>query len=168
MAKDGEHDLMGARNQHYRRAGVNIRALAKQYVSGGDLPNLRHDPPELGLLARGAALLFLPTARRRPSFGHLAFVAEEEMFHLLQKKILRIRIAQAEAIMVDEQRLVGWPHLPRFARNLVEDALAQLALERRFVQAGQQATKLAAHHHACVVGAEPYVGGRIGHVKPPD
>ena len=63
------------------------------------------------------------------------FAAEEELFHLLGEEFARRGVRQHEPVFVDQTGLVSQPFLPGLLRNLLENALAERARNRRLGQA---------------------------------
>src|SRR5712671_2350189 len=82
------------------------------------------------------------------AFGELGAFAEEELLHLFFHDFLRVGIERVEAIFVHHHFGMLDPELPGFLRNAFVDTLAEFALPRRAVEAGQIAAELDAVHHA--------------------
>src|SRR6476660_5080147 len=85
---------------------------------------------------------------RRPAFGHLRALAEEELFHLLHQQLLRLRVGQVEAIVIDHQRGLLRPHVPGLLRDFVVDSLAEPAGKRQRIQPWQLAAQFYTLHHS--------------------
>src|SRR5690606_35690824 len=74
---------------------------------------------------------------------------EEEFLHLAFQELARLRVDGAEAILVDEHGLVPQPLLPAGFRDVLEDALAELAGIGLEVQAFGALLQHDAINHAC-------------------
>src|SRR3954470_23043356 len=74
--------------------------------------------------------------------------AEEELLHVMHDDLLRLLVRWVEAVFVDDHLGVLAPQPPRFLRDGLVDAVAQLAIERRLVEPGQLLAQLDAFHHA--------------------
>src|SRR5690606_4430986 len=82
-----------------------------------------------------------PARKRKPSgFGRhvtgrlLTAIPEEIALHLGGEVLAGPRIGQAQAVLVDEHRLVAQPVLPGLLRDLLVDPLADLAGVGREIQ----------------------------------
>src|ERR1700753_1970327 len=65
--------------------------------------------------------------RRLESFRGLGTRAEEELLHLTFKKLSRLGLNRRQAILVDQHCLMLQPARPSLLRDILEDALAELA-----------------------------------------
>src|SRR6188768_2265786 len=83
-----------------------------------------------------------------PTFGHLRALAEEELFHLLHQQLLRLRVGQVQAVVIDHQRGLLRPHIPGLLRDFVVDSLAEPTRKRRRIQAGQLAAQFYTVYHS--------------------
>src|ERR1700693_467570 len=70
-------------------------------------------------------------------------------FHLLGQVFSCAWIGQAQAIFVDQHRLLAQPLCPGLLRHVLEDALAELARIGREIQALGFAAELDAIYRAC-------------------
>src|SRR5262245_43346899 len=91
-------------------------------------------------LARGRAFALL--ALGHPALRHPGRIAEEELLHLLAEHLPGVGVRQIQPIVVDDQARLGLPHLPGLLRDVLEDALPQLARDRRLLKARQLAPEL--------------------------
>src|SRR5690348_2592282 len=79
----------------------------------------------------------------------LGALAEEMALGLLHEVLAGARIGEVEAVLVHQHRLVAQPLLPRFLRDVLPDALAELAGVGREIQPLGLAAELDALHHPC-------------------
>src|SRR6185503_18724066 len=89
--------------------------------------------------------------RQRGSF------TEEEVFHLLANQLLAFLLPGHQAVFVEDHLLAFLPELPRLRRDVLVDALPDLAGPRRRVQAGQVLLELDALHHASALVGDRFV-----------
>src|SRR5574341_1093113 len=75
----------------------------------------------------GATLLF--ALWRDVAGGQGGALAEEEIFHVLDDDLLRLFVGGVEAVLVEDHLAVLLPELAGLERNVVEDALAEGAVE---------------------------------------
>src|SRR4029079_18721988 len=94
--------------------------------------------------------------------------AEEMTLHLLSEILARARVGEAQAILVDQHRLVLEPLRPRLLRYVLVDALAEFARIRRKVEAFSLVPELDALNHACHCNVlSPLILGRqLSHPAP--
>src|ERR1017187_7379023 len=88
--------------------------------------------------ARGHALL-----RQRAAFA----LAEEEAVHLLHQKILCLPRPRLQPVLIQQHLLPLHPLAPRLLRHVLVDLLAEVGVERRFVQPLQLSLVLGAKNH---------------------
>src|SRR5262249_2381578 len=104
--------------------------------------------PAWGVPALACRSAFALLALRHPALRHSSRIAEEELLHLLAEPLPGVGIGQIQPIVVDDESRLGLPHLPGLLRDVLEDALPQLAREWRLLKARQLAPKLHAVYHS--------------------
>src|SRR5690349_4951849 len=73
---------------------------------------------------------------RNELFRLVRTIAEEELLHLELETLAMGRLDRREPVLVDQHHLVTHPLLPRFLRDVLENALAELTRIRRLLEAG--------------------------------
>src|SRR5713226_4010762 len=73
--------------------------------------------------------------------------AEEEIFHVFRDQLLRLFLPGHQAIFVEDHLHPILPEFPRLHRDVLVDALTELAGPWRRVEAGELFLKLLAEHH---------------------
>src|SRR6266576_201245 len=86
---------------------------------------------------------------RNVSGRHFCAGAEKMLLHLLGQPFPGAGIGERKAILVDEHRLMLQPLLPRLLRDVLVEALAELARIRRKIEPFRFAAELHAFHHSC-------------------
>src|ERR1700752_2722877 len=74
-------------------------------------------------------------------------LAEEEILHVSSDQLLRFLLPRHEAVLIQDHLHSLFPELPGLSRDVIVDALTELAGPGRGVQTGQFLLKLRAKHH---------------------
>ncbi len=86
--------------------------------------------------------------RNDEAFGRFRAVAEEKLLHLLFHYFLRVGVHRVQTEFVEQHLGVVYPHFPGVFGDAVVNALADFALPRDAIQAGQFLAEFHALHHA--------------------
>src|SRR5690349_5587203 len=86
--------------------------------------------------------------RRDVPGSQVGALAEEMPLGLLHEVLARPRVGEVQPVLVHEHGLLAQPLLPGFLRDVLPDALAELAGIRRKFEALGLAAELDALHHA--------------------
>src|SRR5258708_22271006 len=89
-------------------------------------------------------------------------VAEEEVLHVLGDEVLRFLLPRHQAVLVEDHLHALFPELPRVLRDVVVDALAEIAWPGNRVEPRQLLLELDAHDRAAaLVGRGARRGGGV-------
>src|SRR5439155_23117021 len=89
-------------------------------------------------------------------------VAEEEILHVLGDEILCFLLPRHEPVLIEDHLHALLPELPGIFRDVVENALTELAGPRHRIEAGQLLLEFHAHDLAAALVAGGAGRGRVG------